>query len=60
MNKRYLGDAVYVEIKNGMILLTTEYGDGTPTNEIYIEPEVWRALKAYMAELEVNNMEQNK
>ena len=45
--KKYLGDAVYVDIENGMIKLTTEDGIAA-TNTIYLEPEVVTALLAYL------------
>lgn len=44
--KAYLGDGVYVTIEHGMICLTTENGVET-TNTIYLEPEVWRALRLW-------------
>jgi hypothetical protein len=48
--KEYLGDAVYAEIDNLMVKLTTEDGDGPePTNTIYLEPEVYQALLLYVA-----------
>ena len=47
MSRRaYLGDSVYVDEVQGMIMLTTEDGTG-PTmasNRIYLEPEVLAAL----------------
>ena len=46
--KVYLGDSVYVDVEDGMLKLTTENGMG-PTNTIYLEPEVMRALKEYLA-----------
>ncbi len=45
MEKEYLGDGVYAEIVNGMILLTAD-SDGQ-TNRIYLEPEVAAALQRY-------------
>jgi hypothetical protein len=47
MFKEYLGDSVYVEIENGMIKLTTENGFG-PSNEIFLEPEVFAALVRFV------------
>ena len=47
MTKEYLGDAVYVEQRDGMLKLTTEDGIST-TNTIYLEPEVYAALVAYV------------
>ena len=46
MDKSYLGDSVYAQIENGMILLTTENGFGA-SNKIYMEPEVLEALDKY-------------
>lgn len=46
IEKRYLGDSVYVEIERGMVKLTTDNGRG-PSNTIYLEPEVMRALVQY-------------
>jgi hypothetical protein len=42
--KRYLGDAVYVEIERGMFKLTTSDGM-EDTNTIYLEPDVFAALQ---------------
>ncbi len=43
----YLGDAVYAELENGYLKLTTE--DGTrASNIIFLEPSVVAALKRYM------------
>lgn len=48
IEKRYLGDAVYAVVENGMIRLTTEDGPGPePTNTIYLEVEVYQALVAF-------------
>lgn len=44
--KEYLGDSVYVEVVNGMYMLTTDNGEG-PTNRIYLEPAVLAALIQY-------------
>jgi hypothetical protein len=50
MEKRYLGDGCYVqEWDAGGLMLTTENGIAV-TNTIYLEPEVWRELRAYAAE----------
>lgn len=52
--KRYLGDSVYVDCDGIGIILTTENGyPDDPRNEIYLEPEVWRALKFYVDQLVV-------
>jgi hypothetical protein len=45
--KQYLGDSVYASIENGMIKLTTENGMGA-SNEVYLEMEVYDALKTYV------------
>jgi hypothetical protein len=45
--KTYLGDSVYADIEDGMILLTTEDGIET-TNIIYLEIEVYEALIAFV------------
>lgn len=49
--KTYLGDSVYADVNQyGEIVLTTENGSpGDPSNEIYLEPEVYRALVHYAA-----------
>lgn len=47
--KTYLGDAVYAEVEQGMIKLTTEGMAGTEI--IYLEPEVYQALKWYAERL---------
>ena len=50
MGKRYLGDGVYVELEPGMVKLTT--GDGiSATNTIYLEPDVYAAFLAYVADV---------
>jgi hypothetical protein len=46
----YLGDSVYVEMEGGMLKLTTNNGLG-PTNTIYLDRDVYRALEAYVARL---------
>lgn len=47
--KTYLGDSVYADVENGMIKLTTENGyPDDPRNVIYLEPEVYAALKRYV------------
>lgn len=47
--KRYLGDAVYAEDVNGMVKLTTEDGIQA-TNTIYLDPEVFEALRRWHEE----------
>lgn len=46
MKKVYLGDSVYAEFDGDGIVLTTENGFG-PSNAIYLEPAVLRALDEY-------------
>lgn len=50
MPKRYLGDAVYVDFDGYYVTLTTEDGIHA-TNVIMLEPEVWTAVQAYVAEM---------
>lgn len=47
--RRYLGDSVYAEVDCGMIKLTTDNGLG-PSNTIYLEDEVYRALVQFYGE----------
>jgi len=48
MAKQYLGDSVYVDRNQyGQLVLTTENGMGA-SNTIYLEPEVYQALKSYV------------
>lgn len=53
--KVYLGDGVYVEFDRApnMLKLTTENGIEV-TNTIYLEPEVYTALVAYVDALKGN------
>jgi len=47
--KEYLGDSVYVEVKNCMLVLTTNNGlPSDPSNVIFLEWGVWLALKDYV------------
>lgn len=49
MDKQYLGDSVYAEFDGNGIILTTENGYPLdPSNKIYLEPEVFRALNEYV------------
>ena len=45
--KTYLGDAVYAEVVDGELVLTTEDGLHV-TNRIVLEAVVWQALRHYM------------
>lgn len=48
--KTYLGDSVYVDIEDGMVILTTDNGyPDDPRNVIYLEPEVLEALMQFLA-----------
>jgi hypothetical protein len=47
--KRYIGDGVYAEYDGFGYWLTTENGVSV-TNRIYLEPEVWEALKGFVEE----------
>lgn len=49
--KRYLGDAVYVDVENVMLKLTVEYGDREPAATIYLEPAVYDALTSFVDEM---------
>lgn len=52
MKKVYLGDSVYCEYEFGGLRLTTENGIGSPSNTIFLESEVWSALKEYVENLQ--------
>ena len=45
--KTYIGDSVYAEVVDGMILLTTENGYG-PSNSIYLERQTYDELVRYV------------
>lgn len=48
-HKDYLGDSVYVEIENGMILLTTNNGyPDDPRNKIYLDNDAYESLIRYV------------
>jgi hypothetical protein len=49
--KVYLGDGAYVEFDGFAFILTTEDGERV-TNTVVLEPEVYRALVAFVATLE--------
>lgn len=48
MKKTYLGDGVYAEFEGNSLKLTTENGIET-TNTIYLEVEIYHALKQFVA-----------
>jgi hypothetical protein len=48
MTKQYLGDSVYADYDGYHIILTTENGYG-PSNMIFLEPQVLKALDDYKA-----------
>ena len=48
--KEHLGDGVYVRADETGLILTAENGERA-TDTIYLEPEVWAALAAYVASL---------
>lgn len=47
MKKEYLGDSVYISFDGFGFELTTDNGMGA-SNTIYLEPNVYRALFAYV------------
>lgn len=47
MNKKYLGDGVYISFDGYHFILTVEDGTPVPTNTIYLEPTVMFALLEY-------------
>jgi hypothetical protein len=48
--KEYLGDGAYVQFDGNGLILTTEDGISI-TNKIYLEAEVWEALKEFAESL---------
>lgn len=51
MERRYLGDSVYVEIENGMVKLTTNNGyPDDPRNVIFMDQSVWQALIQWLSD----------
>lgn len=51
MEPRYLGDGVYASWRNGMVMLTTgNHLEGLAESVIWLEPEVIKALQAYLAQ----------
>lgn len=57
--KDYLGDSVYADLDNDMVVLTTENGLG-PSNTIALEPEVLSALFRYVERINSIRKEQNE
>ena len=51
-HKRYLGDAVYVDLDEctGGLILTVEYGTDRVQHEIILEASVWKNLVAWVEE----------
>jgi hypothetical protein len=49
-HKQYLGDGAYAHFDGYHIWVTAEDGY-TTTNEVALEPDVWKALLAYVDEL---------
>ena len=49
--KTYLGDGVYSEFDGYQIKLTTENGSPTPTNTIYLEPDVVTNLVEHISRI---------
>lgn len=45
--KVYLGDSVYAEADRGMIKLYLDNNDGIESGQIFLEPEVYAALKLF-------------
>ena len=45
--KRYLGDSVYGEMRDGVLVLTTENG-GPPSNIIILDPRVVSGLLFFL------------
>lgn len=57
--KEYLGDGVYIQRDAyGSLILTTENGYWA-TNTIVLEPEMYGALKRYVAALEKTDAEEH-
>jgi hypothetical protein len=61
MNKKqYLGDSVYVLFDGYGLWLTTENGLPTdPSNEIFLEPEVYASLLIFVKRIEEEAKEVN-
>lgn len=59
MKKTYLGDGVYAEFDGWVVQLTTEDGIRT-TNTIFLEPEVFLALKQFVEQIKTQMKEETK
>ena len=53
----YLGDAVYVKVEHGDLVLWTSDGE-TTTNEIVLDDYTWRALLRYVKRWEDERLEE--
>lgn len=61
MEKEYLGDSVYIQDDGiGGVFLTTENGDGPPSNEIYLEDQVIRNMRNYFKKLDAELAEYSR
>lgn len=57
MPKEYLGDSVYADVEEDMVKLTTENGlPGDPSNTIYLDWSVRRALIKYINQVEAGGI----
>ncbi len=59
IEKRYIGDAVYVDYDGYHIVLTTSDGLRN-TNTIYLEPGVWNQLSDWTKELKHEQQGESK
>ena len=50
--KRYLGDSVYGEMRDGVLVLTTENGLG-PSNTIFLDESVVSSMLSFIARFKV-------
>ena len=57
-SKRYLGDGLYVDFDGYQLVLTAEDGVSI-LNKVFLEPQVWAALKRYVKELEEQSQANN-
>jgi hypothetical protein len=51
-DRLYLGDGVYVAFDGYGVVLTTQNGEGPPTNTIVLEPAVWALLRGWVERLD--------